>query len=364
MLITNISSNNFNSLLRSRLKSVSAIDICVGFCGKSAIDDYYDEFVRISTKGRCRIVLGMYSHEGAFGKRYSKLKDVLLKLNRDLQNKDIFGSGVFITTTDYHGKIYNLEFEDHQEIYVGSCNFSKDGLLTRREAEITVPQSEFQSIVKYIDDLSSSNNSILIDKLKITQQPQITGLAKLTKLKSLPSNLNSDKVSGKITLRVDEQPKSGLNLCFSSGRKDNKGFYKPRPWYEVELSVDENERNQPVYPKIPNSVVTIKGQKTNNRCVFNALLHYRNSKDYLQCTMATYSDHNKAMCSDSNRHILGEFIKSRLEKMNLISVGDLITSDVLSQYGSDYIEIERFTDTNIPQNPNDPLANKVFVLTF
>ena len=53
----------------------------------------------------------------------------------------------------------------------------------------------------------------------------------------------------KIRLRVDEQPRSSLNLYFEKGRKNPKtGKYSPRPWYEVEITSEKNERTKD-YPK-------------------------------------------------------------------------------------------------------------------
>ncbi len=54
----------------------------------------------------------------------------------------------------------------------------------------------------------------------------------------------------------------GLNLSRGKGRISN-GKYKPRPWYEVEISSDDVTRSNPVYPKTPNTAPTIKHQKNN-----------------------------------------------------------------------------------------------------
>ena len=92
------------------------------------------------------------------------------------------------------------------------------------------------------------------------------------------------------------------------------------------------------------------------------ILHYRETNEYYPCKMATYSNYNKAMCTDVNRHLLGEFIKSRLEKLGLLKVGVPITQNILLSYGAECIEIERFTDINKPIK--DDLSNKVYLITF
>ncbi|MCR5606336.1 MAG: NgoFVII family restriction endonuclease [Treponema sp.] len=368
MLITNIgTANTLDYLIKNKIKTLTALDICVGYCGKTAIHDYYDELLAVSSRGRCRLILGMYSHQGAFinstSKKPTPLKLILDKLNTDLR-KLSSSSGVFITKDQFHGKIYNLEYEGKQEIYLGSCNFSLDGLGGRREAQILAPKSDNPAITAYINSLASKTNAIDLQLLSTSTPPTVSGLRKLHKVSALPSYLTKDRISGTITLRVDEQPKSGLNLCFSSGRINKyTGKYTPRPWYEVELSIDEKERNQPIYPKINNAAVTIKHQKTRNRCIFKAYLHYRHTDKFYSCTMATYSDQNKAMCSDGDRRILGEFIKSRLENLGLLKVGDKITSDVLNAYGFNNIELERYTDPRAVKT-TDPLSDKVYVITF
>ena len=54
----------------------------------------------------------------------------------------------------------------------------------------------------------------------------------------IPSNIESLNVDFTIPIRF--QPKSSLNLTFGLGRKDKKGFYKIRPYYEVEITIQEN----------------------------------------------------------------------------------------------------------------------------
>lgn len=177
--------------------------------------------------------------------------------------------------------------------------------------------------------------SITIDKLGVTAGPAST-------LKQLPviTKLPTTEVVGTmcIRLRPSEQPKSALNLCFGSGRRNLYGIYTPRPWYEIELSACKEERLNPVYPKpaVP------PGKKEGVRTEFKAYLT-NDGVRYRETTLSTYSAGNKALGSNP-RNILGEFIKGTLERAGVLRRGEQITDDTLAEYGRDFVTLTKLDD--------------------
>jgi hypothetical protein len=203
---------------------------------------------------------------------------------------------------------------------------------------------------------------IPVDMIKVKDAvPKVT-LSSVSPVDSLPANLVPDGLKMELPLRVDEQPESGLNLCLGRGRFDRiKGTYQPRHWNEVEISSDKLTRDNPLYPKTPNT----KPQKVHahqqvvNQCEFRSYLF--DGQCYRPCKLQTYAAFNKAMGS-SPRTVLGEFIKGQLEKAGVLRAPDAITSETLRAYGRDTVTLIRYTDMNVKETQG--LRNKVYVLDF
>ena len=52
----------------------------------------------------------------------------------------------------------------------------------------------------------------------------------------------------------------------------------------------------------------------------------------------------KAIQSKNGRNILGELIKGRLERKNVLKKFEQITQEILDDYGKDYIELKKIKD--------------------
>ena len=61
--------------------------------------------------------------------------------------------------------------------------------------------------------------------------------------------------------------------------------------------------------------------------------------------MRVHSDNGKNISSSEDREILGELIKGKLERANVLSVPEVITSETLYQYGRDTIDLIKISDS-------------------
>ena len=63
--------------------------------------------------------------------------------------------------------------------------------------------------------------------------------------------------------------------------------------------------------------------------------------------MRVFADYGKNISSaggSGGRQTLGRFIKGKLEKQGLLEEGDVITSEVLMEYGQDTLELHKIND--------------------
>lgn len=324
---------DFGKEIRQNFSKHEALDIATGYFGVPLIKNLWNELIDIAKRGHCRILIGMIYHEGV-----TKLqKHILTELDKAL--KAVNGkSGVYVSLHQYHGKIYRFNKEGEQKIYVGSSNFSDSGFQDNYEfnALIIDPVTK-ERVSAFIDYLFIKENELSapLVEVELTEKKTRTGKTKPKRAKSSldtcfisPSKFPAKPVicTIKIKLRVDKQPLSSLNLYFEKGRKNKNGKYSPRPWYEVEITSTKAERAQDGYPLGEFNVFVIDEKK-----------HY-------QIPMITASDDYKAITSKNNRAILGELIKGKLERLGHLARYERITSEILDEYGRDYIELKKFAD--------------------
>ena len=324
----------FEKEIQSHLVSCTSAEVATGYIGATLVESLTPSLIEIARRGHCKVLVGMIFNEGVT----STQKQVLEKLDESLRraNED---SGVFLTLRQFHGKVYRFKSADQDHIYVGSSNFSISGFKHNMEFNVRVTdQQTRESISSFLDFIFERNCSISAPLSDV--ELLIKGKrGKIEEENSLVSNdLSSCRISKEefpssipistieIELRVDEQPKSSLNLFFDKGRKNQDGKYSPRPWYEVEVTSTTAERASKDYPLGEFDAYVSEGN-----------LHY--------CIpMITASDNFKAIMSRGNRKILGELIKGKLEKLGHLAYGERITSDTLLEYGSSKLKLKKIAD--------------------
>jgi hypothetical protein len=326
----------FKIEFKERLIHSKNITIASGYFGASSIIEYKDDLIKVAHRGQVKILIGMIFHGGVTKKQ----EEVLIDLDNNL--RDISpDNGVYVSIKPYHGKIYLFDEQltpDSKHLYLGSSNFSEEGLATRNECTALITNQDTKdAVTEYLAHLFNTKQAKPLNavelrvKSTVATTPAPSKLLKDYKIDAtdFPS---SSPVIGicEITLRVDDQPASSLNLYFDKGRKNQKGLYAPRPWYEVEITSNTSDRENPFYPQSelkPGSDKSRSGE---------FIAYAEDDGAYYKFNMGVYSDNGKAistLASSGGRSTLGKFIKGKLERAGLLSEGDVITSDILLAYG-------------------------------
>jgi len=315
---------DFKKEFRRHLSGCDALTIATGYLGLSTLKEHEVALADLAKRGSFRLLLGMAFHGGCTEKQAVALKafDGLLKSINS-------SSGVYISLVPYHGKVYHFSNSAKNYLYIGSSNFSEDGLSSRYECTALVEDVETQRLaqqyITHLFDESVSRPLAEVD-LRISTKSKPSISKDLKDYQVAPSyfpNLSKAVGSFDIKLRVDSQPFSSLNLALERGRKNSRtGLYSPRPWYEVEITTLKSERmGNPLYPK---------------RGKFEA--YHKDGDKFYKITMAVCSAGDKAIQSHESsggRCTLGKLIKGKLERLGLLREGDRITSDLLLEYGRD-----------------------------
>lgn len=328
------------------LKNTQDIKIASGYIGTSTIEDMEPKLIKVAKQGSCKILIGMIYHGGVTKKQFKALNSLDKKLRKIDEN-----NGIYISREQYHGKIYSLKTQTNNYLYLGSSNFSKEGFNSRLEATILLNDEQTQTeAMNYLDYLFDLNTTAKFDDVDL----RITGSKKS---KPLVSNMLEDyeinssefpdisKAIGvcEIKLRVDKQPRSSLNLYFDKGRKNQKGKYAPRPWYEIEITSTQTEIQTPFYPK---SEQLDPAKKSRNGSFTG---YIQEGDKYYKIDMVVHADNGKNISSaesSGGRSTLGKLIKGRLERAGVLKEGEVITSDILDSYGNDVLKLIKIDDDN------------------
>jgi len=337
----------FKSEFKSRLNKSNNLIIASGYFGASSILEYKNDFMKLAKRGRVKILIGMIFHGGVTKKQ----EEVLIDLDNNLRgiNPD---NGVYVSIKPYHGKIYLFDEKSNPKneyLYLGSSNFSEEGLASRNECTALITDQQTKDdVTAYLAHLFDTKlaQPLTAVELRVKSKSSTTTVAsKLLKdYEIAPADFPSTApIIGvcEIELRVDEQPASSLNLYFDKGRKNLKGLYAPRPWYEVEITSNTQDRENPFYPQSK-----LKNDSGNAR-KGEFIAYAEDEGTYYKFNMGVYSDYGKAIStlkSSGGRSTLGKFIKGKLEKAGLLSEGDVITSDILLAYGCTSIKLNKISD--------------------
>jgi len=345
---------NFGREIKNELRRSENVEIASGYFSYNVLIDLTETFLKIASRGSCKLLFGMIFHERATQKQ----KDCLDALNQNLKNIND-ESGIFLTIQPYHGKIFKLKNKNGEKFYVGSSNLSYSGFKSNTEFNLEIKNSEDQkSINKFLEFLFYEKGEKSIGypfdqvelKLKNIEDQKDPGKTSLDDYK-INKNEFPEKVLTpgiQILLRPDEQPQSSLNLYFEKGRsviKNGRKIYSVRPWYEVEITTRKKEQLTTGYPK---------GEWT---------AFVEDKDNYYKLDMKTVSgnkNYPKAIMSSAKktkdgrkggRHILGELIKGKLQRKKCLKKFEAVTSETLDNYGRNFIELKK-------------LSNKEYIMEF
>jgi len=343
----------FSKQFSKDLSLSNGLQVATGYFGHDLITSLEKKLVKLGKNGSCKLLLGMAFQKSPAPKQLDILKLIDTKLREN--NPD---NGVYIRRKKYHGKIYKFSYEDDYKIYLGSSNFSNSGFDTNTECNIEVDNVATKNDVNsFMDFLFHDKDTFKFSEVELylrnkkRVKPPNSNVVKGLESCLIDSNQypHNKKYIGmvKIQIRADEQSSSSFNLCYSMGRKNQAGVYKPRPWNEVEIASNDEDRKSEFYPKSElkyPSGITSKGKPRLAR-EGHFIAYAEDNGKYYRIKMRVHSDNGKNISTPDDRQILGELIKGKLEKANVLSVPEVITSETLYQYGRDTIDLIKISDS-------------------
>ena len=321
----------------------------VGYVGVPILKKIESKLLGIAKRGNCQIIIGMIFHEGCSQSTKVYLEDLDSRL-RAVNPK----SGIFVTRFSYHGKVYKVVNSSATGVFVGSSNFSAASWNSRIEFNIYVNEpmlkTKTEGFLSYIqshkDTIPLSKHTI---KVKANKSKKVN-ISKDLKDYIVPTSeynaLPKPKGQFDHLLRVDQNPKSGLNLYFGRGRLNSAtGKLQPRPWLEIELAFIAKEYSSPHYPK---SIKKPGGSKTSKARIGDFVAYIKDGKNIYKLDMKVHADNGKNISSAETcggRATLGKYIKGKLQDAGVLMENELITSQTLSDYGRNTITFYKVNDT-------------------
>lgn len=326
---------DFEHPFSSKLRSCKSGILATGYISHTSVSNYKAPILRIVKKGGFfDLIVGMALFEGLKNIQY----ETLLNLHQQIRSINPKGGGVkFVWAGKFHGKIYNFNSESDVHIYVGSSNFSEAGLSKNIEGTIEVTANDTKKrVLKFLDWLKDESQSAYIDQiddLRIVDSRRFKRnviSAKLQPNEAIKYDI-STITTGSLDYfdiplsRVDSQPRSNLNVYFGKGRLNRStGKVIPRGWFEVEIIVEQKTARNSLYPKGDFKVITDDGYS-------------------FDCKTQSASNNYKNFRSKANLHILGKWIKSKLQKSGALLPLTPVTRETLDLYGNDKLRLYRIT---------------------
>lgn len=320
---------DIRSYFEDLMNKADELMVAVGYISEDGVAELKGIFEN-NRKSKLELIIGMHGFDGF---TYSQLNAA--KYLDDYLRSNSLGDVKVVKSFRYHGKVYFF-LRDDQPIgaIIGSSNLSS--VLcdqTLYETDLFIEENEFlKEIHSFICALSKTACEPLLgsqQKIIEAQNSRLDGYEDVEKVK-IPELLKSTSFVIPINGKARS---SNLNAFFGKGRRNKKGFVKPRPWYEIELIVHKKITGSADYPKPKPpeksksiTVITDDGWK-------------------FQCSIG--GANNKNFRSKKDLKILGRWLKGRLEDKGVLSSGELVTDDVLCRYGRSDVELTATTENDI-----------------
>lgn len=321
---------NTLSCFEDLFRNAEGMRIASGYISTDALAELKNIF-EMNKKSYLELVIGMHGFDGFTKSQYEAAK-YLDGFLRDNNAGGVKVAKVF----RFHGKLYsflknNVPFagiigsSNLNSIFDSQNHYETDMLL--KENSIVSEIDRFISALseKASVPLSEADIRLIEDKNKLLEGHD--GVEKARKDELAEAVSNRTRTSFKIPVKSDDAPRSNLNVYFGRGRKNKKGLFKPRPWYEAELIVPRNITRRRGYPK--RSIITVL---TDDGWKFKCKISGQNSKNFR---------------SADDLKVLGRWIKGRLENSGVFKVGQPVTGEILKKYGRDNIELTATQDPSV-----------------
>lgn len=314
------------------------INVCIGYVSNDAIAEVGSMLRSSRTGVSFNLTLGMAHFEGLARSQIDSLKELQTYL--ESSNR---GTINVVKSWPFHGKLSLFKLVDKRVVaIVGSSNFSgiAQGVI-QYEIDIEVVDSgSVHSLNEFANELQSKASQRLDDSIRCVSQKSraldnVIGVETLNSRELENAEMfrrKSDLVYRMPLKAGSDARRSNLNVFFGEGRANSqRSMVIPRPWYEVELQPGRDwYRTAKQFPRAQQhfSVVTDDGYRFS---VYSSLDRSWNGP--------------KNFRSTDDLQVLGRWIKGRLEAAGVLKPGEVVTEQVLAQYGCDYLEFSRLSDS-------------------
>ena len=337
MLITNDDGNVLNDTFFNLASKSTNVTIASGYFGASQIEDAKPLFLEIAKKGgNVTLIHGMGMWEGI----RKTLENSIFSLNNELQKISPKSGFYFYTKQRFHGKIYFFDNVETQTCIVGSSNFSRNGVSSNLEANLLQTDKKSleltSSFLKLLLKQSQRYEDYLLPDKGVSKKSKSLFLDKPKDNFEVPTDIWTKPIDFTIPIRI--QPRSSLNLTFGLGRKDTKGLYAIRPYYEVEITVPKEYWVKPFINFIPNQTEpAIFEIFTDNGLYFEANFKRKTTNKF--DTRPLHETGGDFMSSP--REALGKYIKDKLISSGALEFGEAVSEDTLLDYGNNKLRFKK-----------------------
>lgn len=309
--------NPFNKIFFDQFSTSTEVEIVVGYISERSISylsELLDEFSNVNLSLTC----GMQGREGMTSAQQKAVR----KLDKKLSSSG--RGGVYVTPRlPYHGKIYFFINSDGCAAYVGSANLSsiKPGYTSTYEAGVFFKNAPFEMRKHLERDIFPLRVSVLDAEIPVISSPTspMQNVKEASAVEtSLVAAIMASPARYTFYLPLKTFNKSSLNAHMARARNADSNYSAVRDWYEGELIVGKEIRDQPGYPK--------KNEE------FDVV-----TDDGWRFTCKIGGDFGKNLRSRGKLSTFGTWMKSRLVEAGALEIGELAGPEHLVRYGRNYL---------------------------
>lgn len=297
------------------------------------------------------LIVGMALKDGLTNNQFNKLNELNIALN------DASLGGVFIVSDfAFHGKVTYFQTSFGDVSYLGSSNLSgivpignNDGRNFEMDVRI-VDATHTLDIHNFIEDLKAKSSRAydeIKDQIRIVRMPVETLIGQKNVIEvgqtEYLSHLLNSELGEAFELPLSTEQASSLNAYFGKPRFSKSGKAMPRDWYEVNLVLPKKARSNALdYPFHEEFIVV--------------------TDDGFEFVGKSSGDDGKNFSSRKNNKIIGRWLKGRLQESGALVRGQMVTDEVLRNYGKSSLTMVKTNRTKYDQFTEKDLP--IYLLSF
>lgn len=330
-ILRDIQSRSIEDFYSNCVDSSDQLNIATGFITNDSIVELNNILRYRNFDFGINLLIGMHAIDGFTELQYRSVK----RLNNLLCENNA-GHIYLSSHALFHGKMYSfMKGKECIGSFIGSSNLgsfvgtSNDNI----EVDIVFPNKEGvfinDKILKVIDALGTdftetpTPTSFKAPEFKIFNDYEHVTHVSEGKLE----NIKNGVYGPIIRIPLKAEPKSNLNTYFGAGK--TKGRYSRRDYYEVEIIISKHLPNRDLIP-------WSNDKNKNQNCHISVV-----TQDGYEFECNRQGDYGKNFRSTKNLRILGRWIKGHMENAGVLTPGDLITNDMLSEFGHHHIALQK-----------------------